>query len=129
METMPSIISSQPKGPFTQVEIDEVVRRFKSGQSTHKISVQMARGQRAITNHLIRLGIMEKPVIQDNPLSFLQCLKGLLLSPVRFDLVAFIFPVLLFCPEYYSILLVSAALKLLAVVAVIFLVCTVWIRP
>ena len=48
-----TIVSIRPKGRFTKIEIDEIVRRFNAGQSLYKIGRDMKRRQKSIVKHLI----------------------------------------------------------------------------
>mgnify|MGYP003955316643 CR=1 FL=1 len=60
-----SIVLIRPKGRFTKNEIEEIIRRFNSGQSLYKIGRDMKRRQKSIVKHLVRLGLMEEPVYEE----------------------------------------------------------------
>ena len=56
-------VLTRPKGRFTKDEIDELIKRFTSGQSLYKIGRDMKRRQRSIVKHLIRAGLIEEEII------------------------------------------------------------------
>ena len=60
-----NIVLIRPKGRFTKNEIQEIVHRFNSGQSLYKIGRDMKRRQKSIVNHLVRLGLMEESVYEE----------------------------------------------------------------
>ncbi len=66
-----TIVSIRPKGRFTKIEIDEIVRRFNAGQSLYKIGRDMKRRQKSIVRHLIRLGLMEELIYEEEKELFL----------------------------------------------------------
>ena len=59
------IISYRPKGRFTKEEIDELILRFKEGQSLYKIGRGMKRKQKSIKMHLIKAGLLEDKFTYD----------------------------------------------------------------
>ena len=66
-----TIVSIRPKGRFTKNEKEEIVRRFNAGQSLYKIGRDMKRRQKSIVRHLIRLGLMEEPIYEEEKEFFL----------------------------------------------------------
>ena len=66
-----AIVSIRPKGRFTKNEKEEIVRRFNAGQSLYKIGRDMKRRQKSIVRHLIRLGLMEEPIYEEEKELFL----------------------------------------------------------
>ena len=60
-----NIVLIRPKGRFTKNEIQEIIYRFNSGQSLYKIGRDMKRRQKSIVNHLVRLGLMEESVYEE----------------------------------------------------------------
>ncbi len=67
-----TIVSIRPKGRFTKNEKEEIVRRFNAGQSLYKIGRDMKRRQKSIVRHLIRLGLMEEPIYEEEKEIFLE---------------------------------------------------------
>ena len=61
------VISYRPKGRFTKDEINELIERFKEGQTLYKIGRDMKRKQRSIKRHLILAGLMEETVYDCSP--------------------------------------------------------------
>ena len=61
------IISYRPKGRFAKDEINELIERFKEGQTLYKIGRDMKRKQRSIKRHLILAGLMEETVYDFSP--------------------------------------------------------------
>ncbi len=51
---------------FTKEEINELVRRYKDGQSMAKISREIYRTEESIKKHLVRLGIFRPRKIKVN---------------------------------------------------------------
>ena len=60
-----NIVLIRPKGRFTKNEIQEIIHRFNSGQSLYKIGRDMKRRQKSIVKHLVRLGLMEEPLYEE----------------------------------------------------------------
>ena len=56
-------VLTRPKGRLTKDEIDELIKRFISGQSICKIGRDMKRRQRTIIQHLIRAGLIKEEII------------------------------------------------------------------
>ena len=59
------VVLHRPKGRFTKSEINELIERFKEGQSINKIGRDMKRKQRSIKKHLINAGLMEEVFYED----------------------------------------------------------------
>ena len=72
-----TVVIIRPQGRFTKSEIEEIVRRFNAGQSLYKIGRDMKRRQKSIVRHLIKLGLMEQPVHEEE--------KDILLNNWYFD--------------------------------------------
>ena len=66
-----TIVSIRPKGRFTKNEKEEIVRRYNAGKSLYKIGRDMKRRQKSIVRHLIRLGLMEEPIYEEEKELFL----------------------------------------------------------
>ena len=66
VSVLDNVVKKPSKGRFSKSEIEEIIRRFKYGQSINKIGRDMKRKQRSIISHLTRLGFLEEEVHKED---------------------------------------------------------------
>ncbi len=92
-------VLTRPKGRLTKDEIDELIKRFSSGQSICKIGRDMKRRQRTIVQHLIRAGLMKEEIIFQAEKKILKE-NWILVFPLLIILMV-VFPILSIIYIYY----------------------------